>query len=91
MEDFTALPVCFQSSSGSTSTHTIYCKEHSVKKSSELTPNGRTLFTVGWPPYAIKSCVMEVFSHAGHVQEVILQSKGGTQAEDEPVTKGFKV
>ncbi len=90
MDGFARLLVTFSSPGGHSSTHTIYCKAHSLKKTSEHTPNGRTLFTLGWPPYVTKRCLEEVFSRAGHVSHVILQLRGALM-EDTECGDGFKV
>lgn len=91
MEGFSALSVLFTSPGGHCSTHTVYCKAHSLKKTSERTPNGRTLFTLGWPPYVNKQCLEELFSRAGHVTDVVLQLKGGPVEDEDFVVHGFKV
>lgn len=91
MEGFSALSVVFTSLGGHCSTHTIYCKAHSLKKTSERTPNGRTLFTLGWPPYVHKHCLEELFSRAGHVTDVVVQLRGGPVADDDCTTHSFKV
>ena len=77
MDEFERLRVAFCSPSGASSTHTIYCKTHRVRMNSDLTPNDRTLFTLGWPPYCSKSTIKELFSRAGHVTEVFLQASPG--------------
>lgn len=90
MDGFSELLVRFTTTSGSSSTHTIYCKRHSVKSTSELTPNDQTLFTLGWPPYVDSEVIKDLYSRAGHVKEVFLQSKAGpvgNRVED----SGFQV
>ena len=77
MDGFSELLVRLSTTSDSSSTHTIYCKRHSVKSTSELTPNEQTLFTLGWPPYVDPEVLKDLFSRAGHVKEVFLQSKAG--------------
>ena len=77
MEGFECLRVAFCSPSGTSSTHTIYCKTHRVRVNSDLTPNDRTLFTLGWPPYCTKATIKELFSRAGHVTKVFLQASPG--------------
>ena len=78
MEGFECLPVAFQSSRGGLkSGHVIFCKKHSVRQNSLATPNGRTLFTLGWPPYCKGQAIEELFSRAGHVTAVYLQSSPG--------------
>ena len=77
MDGFGTLQVEFTSPSGSSSTHSIYCKLHRVRQSSDLTPNDRTLFTLGWPPYCDKNTIDELFSRVGRVEETYLQSSPG--------------
>ena len=83
MDEFECLRVAFCSPTGASSTHTIYCKAHRVRVNSDLTPNDRTLFTLGWPPYCNKTTIKELFSRAGHVTEVFLQAgPGAVQVEN---------
>ncbi len=77
MDEFDRLRVAFCSPTGASSTHTIYCKTHRVRVNSNHTPNDRTLFTLGWPPYCSKVAIKELFSRAGHVSEVFLQASPG--------------
>jgi len=81
MDGFELLPVVFSpkddGSSGVKSIHSVFCKKHHVRQSSETTPNGRTLFTLGWPPYTTSETVEELFSRAGHVSSVYLQEVPG--------------
>ena len=83
MDGFSTLRVQFTSPLGAiNSTHSIYCKVHRVRHSSNLTPNDRTLFTVGWPPYCTKRVVEELFSRAGHVIDCFLQPNAGVVVEE---------
>ena len=77
MDEFDRLRVAFCSPIGASSTHTVYCKTHRVRVNSDLTPNDRTIFTLGWPPYCSKEAIKELFSRAGHVSEVFLQASPG--------------
>ena len=77
MMEYSTLRVCFSSPEGTSSIHTIFCKRHSARQSSEQTPTESTLFTLGWPPYCDKDNVSELFSRAGHVCAVYLQSAAG--------------
>ena len=77
MDEFECFRVAFCSPTGASSTHTIYCKTHRVRVNSDLTPNDRTLFTLGWPPYCGISAIKELFSRAGHVTKVFLQANPG--------------
>lgn len=79
MEGFQCLLLVFSSNSGksSKSKHTIYCKKHVVRQSAQATPNRRTLFTLGWPPYSKDEAIEELFSRAGHVTAVYLQASPG--------------
>lgn len=47
--------------SGRTSFHAIYCKKHALRKNSSKTPNDRTLFTIGWPPYCTENDIEQFF------------------------------
>lgn len=75
------------------SKHSIYCKKHSVRQDSQETPNNRTLFTLGWPPYCKAVAIEELFSRAGHVTSVFLQSSPGPVDPSRTVTggRGFMV
>ena len=75
MEDFTPMRVSFRSAGGASSARVLYCKRHSVRLESPLTPNGRTLFTVGWPAYCSDEDAAQLFSRAGQVTGVFLQVK----------------
>ena len=89
MEDFRELRVCFSTPGGSSSVHTVYCKRHAVRQNDALTPNGLTLFTLGWPPYCTSTCVEELFSRVGEVKSVYLQPSPGPAREEEG--RGFRV
>ena len=83
----------FTSPSGSTSTHVIYCKKHSLRQQSSKTPNDRTLFTVGWPPYCSQEEIKETFSRTvGEVERVFLREKPGNvdETQDRDDMKTFK-
>lgn len=82
------LVVQFSSPAGITSQHTIYCKRHSLRQQSNKTPNNRTLFTTGWPPYCGKDQVKELFSRVGHVEEVYLQERTGPVEEGSTILTG---
>ena len=96
------LPVAFSSAEtpgGADPVHRIFCKKHTVRQSSQATPNERTLFTLGWPPYTTRQGLEELFSRAGHVTAVYLQSSPGpvdtqqqtdTEKQLSP-TSGFRV
>ncbi len=90
MEEFSAFSVKF-TSPGSHCSHNIFYKAHSLKKTSERTPNGRTLFTLGWPPFVRKHCIEKIFARVGHVTDVILQLRGGSVEANNCITRGFKV
>ena len=78
MEEFHKLKVSFSSSNeGHSSKHTIYCKKHAVRQSSKITPNLKTLFSLGWPPYCNPQDVESLFSRVGHVINVYLQTTPG--------------
>lgn len=89
MEEFRELRVCFSTPGGSSSVHTIYSKRHAVRQSNARTPNGLTLFTLGWPPYCTNTCVEELFSRAGEVKRVYLQPSPGPAREEKG--RGFQV
>ncbi|KAG6456823.1 hypothetical protein O3G_MSEX009994 [Manduca sexta] len=61
--DFKALEL--KLSQDSTSPHTIYFKEHSVREHTQDRPSGRTLFVVNIPPYADEKGIVNAFSEAG--------------------------
>ena len=93
MEGFRRLRVAFASKTGE-SVHCIYCKVHAVRKDAPVTPNDRTLFTLGWPPYSNSEAIEELFSRAGHVTAVYLQASPGPvdpTKKCEDVCQGFKV
>lgn len=91
MEGFQCLPVAFAGSTCS-SQHTIYCKKHAVRQNAEHTPNNRTLFTLGWPPYSKAKAIEELFSRAGQVTAVYLQpSPGSVNPSRSRDTGGFRV
>ena len=78
MDGFSSLRVQFTSTTGeASSTHYIYCKLHRVRENSEITPNDKTLFTLGWPPYCTKLAITELFSRAGQVVDTYLQASPG--------------
>lgn len=86
------LTVNFSCSSGSSSQHTIYCKRHNVRQPSNLTPNNRTLFTTGWPPYCSINEIKELFSRAvGQIEDVFLQESTGSVDENKPLSGGYMV
>lgn len=95
MEGFQCLPLVFSSTSGksSKSKHAIYCKKHVVRQNAQATPNKRTLFTLGWPPYSKGEAIEELFSRAGHVTAVYLQPSPGPVdlSRDAENCGGFKV
>ena len=96
MDGFSSLRVEFVSPGGAKSTHTIYCKLHHVRQNSELTPNDRTLFSIGWPPYCSEEAAGELFSRTGHVEKTFLQLNPGTvdvemAADSARNPRGFQV
>lgn len=52
--------------------HHIFIKKHTVHKTDDSKPLGRTLFVLNIPPYATEDSVKHVFSVAGVVQSVVL-------------------
>lgn len=78
MDDYTRLIVTFSTSAGHLSSHTIYCKKHTVRQNSDVTPNLRTMFSLGWPPYCSSEDVESVFSRAGGVENVFLSESAGS-------------
>ncbi len=90
MEEFSCLRVRFTSTSGLAAVHSVYCKRHRVRKQSERFPNGRTLFSVGWPPYVSALEVKELFLPVGQVSDVYLQPQDGTERE-KSFQKGYVV
>ena len=92
MDGFELLPVAFSSPSGRVSKHSIYCKKHMLREDSQLTPNARTLFSLGWPPYVTPSLIEDLFSRAGHVTAVYLQaSPGSVDPDNDSQLSGFAV
>lgn len=65
------------------STHTIFLKQHSVRKDSSLVPSGKTLISLGWPPYCSKESIAELFSRAGQVVSVYIRDQPGSVEEIE--------
>lgn len=78
MEEYSRLLVAFSSSGEQSSTHSIYCKAHVVRQNSKVTPNLRTLFSLGWPPYCYPEDVESLFSRVGDVEKVYLQENPGS-------------
>ena len=76
------LVVHFTSPEGNVSSHVIYCKKHSLRQQSTVTPNDKTLFTAGWPPYVSKEEIRELFSRVGELEEVYVQEQAGPVPED---------
>lgn len=83
MNGFEKLPVCFTNPGGAQSTHIIFCKRHTVRQASEKTPNGLTLFTLGWPPYSRSEMVQDLFSRVGLVSAVYMCDRPGHLEESE--------
>ena len=77
------LHVKFVSPQGKTSKHVIYCKKHALRKNSSKTPNGRTLFSVGWPPYCKEDDIKELFSRTSEIESVFLRSSPGNVEDTE--------
>lgn len=91
MEGFSCLGARFSTAGDSSTVHTIYCRPHHVRQNSAVTPNGRTLFTLGWPPYASADDVREMFATVGHVSHVYLQCQPGpVEKEEAKDVKGFQ-
>lgn len=82
------LSVHFTSPEGNASSHVIYCKKHSLRQPSSVTPNDKTLFTAGWPPYVGKDEIRELFSRVGELEEVYVQEQAGPVPEDLPPLTG---
>ena len=76
------LLVNFTSPEGSVSQHVIYCKKHSLRQQSPVTPNDKTLFTAGWPPYVSRDEIRELFSRIGEVEAVYVQEQPGPVPEE---------
>lgn len=93
MNEFQQLSVAFSiSERGIHSKHRIFCKKHSVRQNSQVTPNDKTLFTLGWPPYATEEAIKEMFSRAGHVTAVYFRaSPGPVTSSNINGVSGFKV
>ena len=94
MDGFQELLVMFKSPGRiHTSRHTIFCKKHTVRINSNLTPNNKTLFTLGWPPYCSKEAIEDLFSRAGHVNSVYLCMNPGQVEKSEDMREycGFHV
>lgn len=69
--------------------HTIYMKKHSLRQSTALLPNDKTLFTIGWPPYCSKEAIAELFSRVGQVTNVYLRDQSGLpEGEEETALSG---
>ncbi|CAH2269321.1 ribosomal RNA-processing protein 7 homolog A [Pararge aegeria] len=71
--EFKALELKFNDQS--TSPHTIYFKEHSVRDHDSDKPSGRTLFIINVPPYANEDGLKNAFSEAGVIISVIFNMK----------------
>jgi len=78
MDGYSLLRVSFSSNAGHSSAHTIYCKKHSVRQDSDVTPNLKTLFSLGWPPYCCPGDVESLFSRVGNVEKVFLSENPGS-------------
>ena len=59
------------------SKHTIFYKQHLVREECSLTPSDRTLFTLGWPPFAKIEEVRQVYSAHGEIADVYLKRTPG--------------
>lgn len=75
--------------SDSTSGHEIFIKEHNVRAIDETKPSGKTLFVLNIPPYADEKSLKNVFSQAGQVSKVIIESN--LNNEGNSLNNGFKV
>lgn len=62
-----------------------------IRQEHPKAPNHRTLFTLGWPAYCDSECVKDLFSRAGEVEFVQLQTKVGFDEDAEIAQAGFKV
>ena len=72
-----------QGAAAVSSTHTIFLKQHSVRKDSSFVPSGKTLISLGWPPYCSKESIAELFSRAGQVVSVYIRDQPGSVEEIE--------
>ncbi|CAH0546252.1 unnamed protein product [Brassicogethes aeneus] len=72
----------------SSCSHSIFVKEHSVRTHDDSKPSGRTIFILNLPPYATNDSIEHVFSEAGKVDSVILQSSVNNE---EKINNGFNV
>ena len=77
------LSIKFVSSKGLSSKHVIYCKKHALRKNSTKTPNDRTLFSIGWPPYCAEGDIKDLFSRTSEVEDVFLRNTPGNVEETE--------
>ncbi len=86
------LCVKFISPKGVSSKHIIYCKRHALRKNSTKTPNDRTLFSIGWPPYCTEDIIHELFSRTSEVETVFLRNSLGNveETEEKKVTVSFR-
>ena len=83
MADFSKKAVGFVVND-SESVHTIFFKRHVVREHSELTPSSKTLFTLGWPPYATESKLEDLYSSEfGPVSKVYLKKAPGPVTESQ--------
>ncbi|XP_044255896.1 ribosomal RNA-processing protein 7 homolog A [Tribolium madens] len=85
VQGFTVIPFYF--SSDSTDHHDMFLKEHSVRNFEEKKPPGKTLFVLNVPPYLTEEHMKDVFSPAGKVQSVMLQ----TSVNETNELCGFKI
>lgn len=84
-----------------TSQHTIFIKEHTIRKEDPDKPAKRTLFVLNVPPYITEEHLKYGFQKVGEVTNVLFQEKVGPNEEDgadkfdkfipRPILKGFKV
>lgn len=88
-DGFKVLPI--RLSKKNTTSHELFIKEHAVRHHESDKPPNRTLFIVNVPPYINESYLNKVFSSAGAVDNVILQSKQNSTDNEIHNSGGFKI
>lgn len=77
IDGFTVIPVKLYEKIESC--HYLYCRLHNARTFDNHTPQGRTLFVVGVPPYCSEDSLKLIFATCGTIDRVILSDKPSNQ------------
>lgn len=86
---FVALPLQFSSSS--TSFHSLYMKEHSVRVNDETKPIGQTLFVINVPPYVTEDSLKNAFASVGKIHHVLFDENEENIIKNDGFRKAYIV